>query len=72
MSISLQEFLKTQSEITLRADPSIAVDGAGIQLLLGFVTQAKLNKIKLHWEDIPAAITEAAKLLNTEQVVLLE
>ncbi|MDH5572889.1 MAG: hypothetical protein OEY89_14075 [Gammaproteobacteria bacterium] len=68
----LQNIVETRSTITLRADPDITVDGAGIQLLLGFVNQAKINRIKLHWEVIPAPIIEAAKLLNTHQVVMLE
>ena len=66
----LEESLKKLKEITLRADQDIVVDGAGIQLLLAFVKQAQTNGVKLQWETLPPPIAEAAKLLNTEQVLL--
>lgn len=67
----MQKILNSLKEITLRADQNIVVDGAGMQLLLAFVKQASTSDIKLQWEELPPSISEAAKLLNTEQVMLL-
>ena len=68
----LEERLGKLKEITLRADEDIAVDGAGMQLLLAFVQQAKSDGVTLQWETLPAPIVEAARLLNTEQVLLAD
>ena len=68
----LQESLNAKSPITLQADANIVVDGAGMQLLLAFVQQAKTNEIALQWEELPPPIAEAANLLNAEQVMLLD
>ncbi len=66
----LEEALTKLKDITLRADPDITVDGAGMQLLLAFVQQAASSGVALQWEALPSPISEAAKLLNTEQVLL--
>ena len=66
----MEESLTNLKEITLRADGDIAVDGAGIQLLLGFVQQAQNDEVKLQWESLPGSIIEAVRLLNAEQVLL--
>ena len=66
----LEEILGKHNEITLRAEPDIVVDGAGLQLLLAFVEQARENEVKLQWEEIPPPLLEAIKLLNTEALTL--
>ena len=66
----MEQSLAELKTVTLRADEDIAVDGAGMQLLLTFVQQAKQDGITLQWEELPAPIVEAARLLDTEQVLL--
>lgn len=69
LKVRMLESLNSCSNITLRAAPDITIDAAGIQLLLAFAHQAQSNKVTLRWDALPVAIIEAAKLLDTPQLV---
>lgn len=66
----LEQALQLGLPLTLNADADLHIDGAGVQLLFAFVQQAREQGISLHWQEVPAALEEAATLLNAEAIIL--
>lgn len=60
----MKPLLEQISDVEIDASAVDTVDACGLQLLLGFVSSAKEQNIKVHWKQASAKFVEAAEQMD--------